>query len=253
MRLALRTRVFGKKIYWYPRLESTMKVASSLAEKGEAEGTIVIAEEQTQGEGRGGHYWFSPSEGLWFSLILRPCISASLVPRLNIMGAVGIVESIRELMPLLSPRIRWPNDAVVNKRKVSGVLCKACIEQERVNFVIMGIGINLNIEDFPAPLCFTATSLKREAGYSIPRGIFLGNLLRELEELYLLFQEDFSSILEKARLFSSLLGRQIKIDTEKASFSGWAQDLDEDGNLVLRLQSGVLRRIGPEEGYVQIK
>lgn len=253
MGLALKTRIFGKRIYWYPRSETTMKVAFSLAERGEKEGTVVIAEEQTRGEGKEGHYWFSPPGGLWLSLILRPCISARLVPRLNILGAVGVVESIRETVPLLSPQIRWPNDAVVNKKKVSGVLCKASLERDRVNFVIMGIGANLNIEDFPAPLCFTATSLKREAGYFISKGIFLANLLDKLEELYFSSQSDFSLILDRARRFSSLLGRVVEIKTEKTRLYGWAQDLDEEGNLVLRLESGVLRKIGPEEGYVQVK
>jgi len=253
MELALKTRVFGRKIYWYPRLETTMEVAFSLAKRGGEEGVVVIAEEQTRGEGRGGHYWFSPPGGLWLSLILRPCINIRLVPRLNILGAVGMVESIKEIVPLLSPQIRWPNDAVVNKKKISGVLCKANFKEGRVNFVIMGIGVNLNIEDFPVPLCFTATSLKREAGYLIPGGMFLANLLDKLEELYFFSQSDFSLILDKARRFSSLLGRLVEIKTEKARLCGWAQDLDEEGNLVLRLESGVLRKIGPEEGYVQIK
>ena len=241
---------FGRKLYWYSQIDSTMKTAYLLARKGAEEGTVVIAQEQSRGEGREGHRWFSPSGGLWFSLILRPRIASSKISRLSILGAVGIVETVEEAFPWLFPQIRWPNDALVNGKKVGGVLCKARLEQGKGDFVIMGIGVNLNIEYFPPSLCFKATSLQKETGNLVAEGPFLASLLQKLEELYFSSQEDFSQVLEKARSFSSLLGKQVRIQIKKEKLAGWAQDLDDEGNLMLRLESGVVRRISPEEGYI---
>lgn len=155
------------------------------------------------------------------------------------------------MFSLLSPRIRWPNDAIINGKKVGGVLCKARSIRKRVIFVIMGIGVNINIEEFPSPLCFTATSLKREIGHSVSNEIFQECLLEELERLYFSSQNDFSSILEEARGFSSLLGKQVGVQTREGEFLGVVQDIDEEGGLILRLESGMQKRISSEEGYIK--
>ncbi|MEA1965312.1 MAG: biotin--[acetyl-CoA-carboxylase] ligase [Candidatus Aerophobetes bacterium] len=249
-KMAMGKGLFGKKIYSYALVSSTMKIAYSLAKKGAEEGTVIVAEEQTQGRGRGNRYWFSPRGGFWFSLILRPQITLSDVTQLNILGAVGIVEVIRKDFFLLSPQIRWPNDALIRRKKVGGVLCIAKSIDKNVDFVIMGIGINLNIDEFPSPLCFTATSLKREVGHYIPREVFLSGILRELEKLYLSSREGFSLIIEKARLFSSLLGRQVKVCMGKEEFVGLAQDLDEKGELIIRLENGTYKRVDSREDFL---
>jgi len=140
------TRVFGKKVYSYSKVESTNEIAYRLAEQGAEEGTVVIAIKQTNGKGRADHYWFSPSGGLWLSLILRPLMLSSSMSQLSLLGALGITTSIKRMFPLLSPGIRWPNDAIINEKKVGGVLCRAKNEQKRVVFVIMGVGVNVNIE-----------------------------------------------------------------------------------------------------------
>jgi len=249
MSLVSGVRIFGKKIYTYAQVKSTDKIACQLAEQGAEEGTLVVAEEQIEGEGRAGHYWFSPQGGLWLSLILRPPTSFC-VSRLSILGAIGIARSVRKMFSLLSPRIRWPNDAIINGKKVGGVLCKARSIRKRVIFVIMGIGVNINIEEFPSPLCFTATSLKREIGHSVSNEIFQECLLEELERLYFSSQNDFSSILEEIRGFSSLLGKQGGVQTREGEFLGVVQDIDEEGGLILRLESGMQKRISSEEGYI---
>ncbi|MFQ6066616.1 MAG: biotin--[acetyl-CoA-carboxylase] ligase [bacterium] len=246
-------RVFGKEIYHYFCLESTNKVAYLLAKKGAEEGTVVVADEQTQGKGRGDHYWYSPQGGLWFSLILRPRMVFSEVPRLSILGAVGIAMSIDRLFPSLRVRIRWPNDVVIGDKKVAGVLVKVSAERASVQFAVMGIGVNLNIRDFPSPLSFIATSLIKETGHSTLKKRFLECALEELENLYFSSQVNARLLLEKARLFSSLLGWQVEVATTEGKFRGLAQDLDEDGGLILRLESGILKRIAPEEGYIKEK
>jgi len=242
-------KFFGKKIYSYAWVDSTMKIAYSLAEEGAKEGTVVVAEEQSQGKGRGNRYWFSPVGGLWFSIILRPQIALPNITQLNILGAIGIIEAIRKDFFLLSPQIRWPNDVLIRKKKVGGVLCRAKSMGKNVDFIIMGIGINLNIDEFPSPLCFTATSLKREIGHYIPREVFLSGILRELEKLYISSKDNFSSIIEKARLFSSLLGRQVRVRMGKKEFIGLAQDLDERGELVIRLENGTYKKIDNREDF----
>ncbi len=244
------TRVFGKRVYSYAEVESTNEIAYRFAEQGAEEGTVVVAREQSKGKGRADHYWFSPSGGLWLSLILRPLMVSSSVSQLSLLGALGITSSIKRTFPLLSPEIRWPNDAVINGKKVGGVLCRTKNEQGKVVFAIMGIGVNVNIEEFPSPLCFTATSLKRETGCYVPGDVFQHCLLEELERLYFSFLDDPSSLLEKIRLFSSLLGKQIKVKISQKDLTGLVQDIDEKGRLVLRLESGIQRRIGPEEGHI---
>ncbi len=244
------TRVFGKKVYSYTEVESTNEIAYRLAEQGAEEGTVVIAIEQTKGKGRAGHYWFSPSGGLWLSLVLRPLMVSSSISQLSLLGALGITTSIKRTFPLLSSGIRWPNDAIVNEKKVGGVLCRAKNEQGKVVFVIMGIGVNVNIEEFAPPLRFTATSLQRETGCHVPGEAFQHCLLEELERLYSSFLDDSSALLEEIRIFSSLLGKQIKVKIGQEKLAGLVQDIDEKGRLVLRLESGIQRRIGPEEGCI---
>ena len=243
--------MFSKKIYHYLCLESTNKIAYSLAKKGAEEGTVVVADEQTQGEGRGDRYWYSPQGGLWFSLILRPRMVSSEVPRLSILGATGIAMSIDRLFSSLKVRIRWPNDVVIKDKKVAGVLVKVRAERADVNFAIMGIGVNLNVREFPSPLSFMATSLIKETGHSISKKKFLEYALEELENLYFSSQVNVPLLIEKARLFSSLLGQQVEVVTTEGKFRGLAQDLDEDGGLILRLESGLHKRISPEEGYIK--
>jgi len=250
---SLRTRTFGQKIHSYSKVTSTNDVAYRLALEGGEEGEVVLAREQTRGKGRGNHYWFSPPGSLSFSLILRPQgIASSQVPGLNILGAVGIAITCGKMFPTLSPQIRWPNDTVIGKRKVGGVLCRARCREDKVIFVVMGIGVNLNIEEFPPSLLSTATSLKRELGYTVEKETFLRTLLQEVEELYIASEQDFSSILDRARLLSSLLGKQVRVQTGQGEIAGLAQDLDEEGNLILRLESGIQRKITPEEGYLRL-
>ncbi len=250
---SLRTRTFGQKIHSYSKVTSTNDVAYRLALEGGDEGEVVLAREQTRGKGRGDHYWFSPPGSLSFSLILRPQgIISSKVPGLNILGAVGIAITCGKMFPTLSSQVRWPNDTVIGNRKVGGVLCRTKCREEKVIFVVMGIGVNLNIEEFPSSLSSTATSLKKELGYTVERETFLRTLLEEVEELYIASEQDFSFVLDRARLLSSLLGKQVRVQTGQGEIAGLAQDLDEEGNLILRLESGIQRKITPEEGYLRL-
>lgn len=253
MSQTLRTRTFGQRIHRYSRVASTNDIAYKIALEGGEEGEVVVAEEQTQGKGRGNHWWFSPPGGLWFSLILRPQKTlSSQVPALNLLGALGIAITCGKLFPTLSSQIRWPNDTVIGDRKVGGVLCRGKCKKDKAIFVVMGIGVNLNIEEFPPSLSSTATSLTKESGHTVEREVFLGALLEEMEELYIISQRDFSSILEKARFLSSLLGKQVRVQMRQGEIKGLAQNLDQEGNLIVRLESGIQTRIAPEEGYLKL-
>ena len=240
------TRIFGRKIYHYLKVDSTNKIAFHLAQKGEAEGTAVVADEQSKGEGRRGSWWFSPQGGLWLSLILRPSLNFSQIPLLNILGAIAVAETVEPLLTHRSVFIYWPNDIMIDEKKVGGVMCKSSPEKGKLSFVIMGIGVNLNVKEFPPQLQKEATSLSLEEGYSISRKLFLELLLRKLEELYTCSNGNWFPILEKARTLFPLLGKPVKIQTPQEEWLGYPIDIDGKGNLIVRLESGVQRVINAE-------
>ena len=246
-------RKFGRRIYYYPCLDSTNLTARFLAHQGEKEGTVVIAGEQTNGQGRGGNRWFSPPGGLWFSLILYPNIPISSLGRINMAAAGAVAFSIQKLFPSLSTNILWPNDVLIEGKKVGGVMCRASLDGKELKFVILGLGINVNMVDFPSPLGFTATSLSKEIGRKIYLSFFLAHLLKELEQMYRLCLFDFSSLLEMIHPFLYLLGKLVTVGIDQDEISGLVQGLDEEGCLILRLESGVQRKIDLGERSIHLR
>lgn len=247
------TRIFGRKVYHYLKVDSTNKIASHLAQKGEEEGTVVIADEQNKGEGKRGSWWFSPRGGLWLSLILCPSLNFSQIPLLNILGAVGVAETIQSFLTHRPVFIYWPNDVMIGEKKVGGVMCKSSPKKGKLSFVIMGIGVNLNVREFPPQLQRKVTSLSLEEGDSISKDLFLGLLLRKLEELYICSNESWFPILEKARALFPLLGKPVKIQTLREECLGYPIDINERGNLIVRLESGVQRVIDGETSIKSVR
>lgn len=245
IRTRLTTRIMGVEIHAFRQTRSTNDLAFSLAEQGAAEGTLVIAESQKKGRGRFGRPWISPAGGLWFSLILRPYLFPSLAPRITITASLAVASAIRQITSLPA-LIRWPNDILIGERKVSGILTEMNAETEVIKFVILGIGVNLNLvsTDFPPEIRNMATSIRQELGYSLFRVDFLVNLLEKIEKYYLELKAGrFFSILQEWCRFSATLGRQVKVNTPEGPFEGHALNIDDDGALVLRLDSGFLKRI----------
>jgi len=238
----LQTKLIGKKIYSFDSLDSTMDFAYELGLKNSPEGTIVCAETQKKGRGRMGRSWASPRyKGIYFSVILRPQIMPNEAPKLTILSAVAVREAIEKISGL-NPLIKWPNDILVNDKKVAGILAEMQAETDAVKFVVIGIGINVNTDKSLLPP--KATSLKEERGEEISRIVLLQEILRLIENYYFLFQDKgFSPIAEEWKKHSAILGHHVKILYHHKTIEGEAVDLDCDGALLVRKDSGFIEKV----------
>jgi BirA family biotin operon repressor/biotin-[acetyl-CoA-carboxylase] ligase len=227
-----------QRIHYVPEIGSTMDAARELAKKGAKEGTIVIAEAQTHGRGRLSREWLSPQGGIYFTLILRPRISPAYAPRINLMTSIAVAATIRKLFGL-NAELKWPNDVLISGRKVCGILAEMDSEMDVVNFVNVGIGINVNtaVPRFKE----TATSLKAELGHEISRKELLSALLAEIDGRQTLLTE--SGLLQEYRRLSGTLGKQVRIMNLGEEVTGQAIDIDATGALVLKTRDGSLRTV----------
>ena len=237
----LKTKILGKEILSYRSLSSTNQLGFRLAEGGVGEGTLIVADEQTKGRGRMGRSWHSPPRlGLWFSLVLRPDVPPYKAPGLSICAGLALAQTIRKLTGL-DAKIKWPNDCLINDRKVGGILLELSAELDRTNFVIVGIGVNVNqlSKDFPKSLSSIATSLKMEWGKEVPRIELLISFLQRFESIYLDFKK--SGLAPQHGLikeYSSLLGKKVAVKYGKEKIEGLAEDIDENGSLVIKTPKG---------------
>jgi len=236
------SKFMGKKIYYFDAVSSTMDIATGLGMKGSPEGTIVVAETQTKGRGRIGRHWFSPKyKGIYLSLILRPDILPNSTPLLTLLCAVSICEAIKNETGL-DTQIKWPNDLLMHNKKIGGILTELNAEMDTTHFVVVGIGINVNNDK--KALIEGATSLKEQTKEEINRINLIQEILRRIEANYLYFQQKGSAqIIEKWRLNSATLGRRVKVVCQKAHLEGEAQDIDTDGGLLIRQDSGLMEKV----------
>ncbi|MDD3275137.1 MAG: biotin--[acetyl-CoA-carboxylase] ligase [Candidatus Omnitrophica bacterium] len=238
----LHTKFTGKKIYYSDYLDSTNNLAMKLGMEGAPSGTLVLAESQGKGRGRLGRHWLSPKhKGIYLSLLLRPRISPSNSPLLTLMSAVSICEAVKEAIGL-SVQIKWPNDVLVNNKKLAGILTEMSAEMDKVNFVVIGIGLNVNNDR--KSLLPQATSLREARGEELSRLDLLQGLLRRLEENYLLLEEGGArQIIDKWRGFTLTLGTRVRVAFQDKYVEGQAADIDSDGSLVIRKDSGLMQKI----------
>jgi len=232
----LKTKFFARKIHYYGKVGSTNDLGYRLAQAQAEEGTLILAEEQTKGKGRMGRFWHSPPfSGVWMSLILRPDILPSKAPGLSLCAGLALALSIKKLTGL-DAKIKWPNDCLINKKKVGGILLELEAELDRIKFVILGLGINVNQtkNDFPKKLQKNATSLKIELKRNVTRVMLLNLFLEEFEKTYLGFKKcGFSFCKNKILEFSSVLGKNVELSLGKKKLKGKAKDIDDDGALVV--------------------
>jgi BirA family biotin operon repressor/biotin-[acetyl-CoA-carboxylase] ligase len=238
----LNTKFIGKKIHYFDYLASTMDLAMQLGMEGALSGSVVLAESQTKGRGRLGRGWASPKyKGIYLSLILRPKILPSACPILTLMSAVSICEAVKEVIDL-DAQIKWPNDVLIHNKKVAGILTEMNAEVDKVNFVVIGIGLNVNNDK--KSLIAGATSLKEQQGAEINRVVLLQEILRRLENNYLLLEDEGSSeIVNKWRNFALTLGTRVKVYYQNKQIEGQATDIDSDGALLIRKDSGLIQKI----------
>ena len=239
LRRGLFTRVVGKRLLYYQELSSTMDEAARRADAGAEDGTVVVAESQTSGRGRFGRSWVSPKGNLYLSVVLRP--TREVLPQLTILSGVAVARAIRKTTRL-EPRIKWPNDVLIDGKKVAGILVESVAAGDHVCYAVVGIGINVNLDTSAvSELAGRATSLDAAAGRPVARGDVLRQLLQDLDALYLRAgqgQSPRQRIMEEWRSTLDTLGQRIRVDWLGESYQGLAEDVDETGNLLLRLDDG---------------
>lgn len=244
IRSGLNTHTIGRHIHYFEALPSTMGAATQLALDGSPEGTVVVAEMQTKGKGRLGRSWFSPRyKGIYCSLILRPGGIPSQVSLLTLLAAVSIVEAVKEQAGV-SAKIKWPNDIYLSGKKLGGILTELNAEMDRINFVIVGIGLNVNNDK--KSLTSGAISLKSflDKPEPINRVGLLQEMLRRLENNYLLFQKGHSNrVLEKGKHYSITVGTRVRVYCQTKHIEGEAVDIDSDGGLLVRRDSGIIEKV----------
>jgi BirA family transcriptional regulator, biotin operon repressor / biotin---[acetyl-CoA-carboxylase] ligase len=241
-----KTRVVGREIHVFQDTTSTNDVAARLARGGAAEGAVVFAESQSKGRGRLGRTWISPAgKGLWFTVLLRPNIPPQETTQLTVAAATALSRAVTQQTGLV-PQIKWPNDLLIRGRKLAGILTEMRAEVDQVQEVLLGIGINVNLEagDFPAPLRPTTTSLRIEMGQKINRAELAVAILRELDLDYQAVAEGrFERLVEQWEERCTTLGCQVAIRLGDRIIRGRAESLDDDGALLVRGTHGHLERI----------
>jgi BirA family biotin operon repressor/biotin-[acetyl-CoA-carboxylase] ligase len=241
-----KTRVVGRDIQVFEQTTSTNDVIERLARDGVREGVVVFAESQTKGRGRLGRKWISPArKGLWFSILLRPHLRPQETTQLTVASATALRRAIVS-QTNLAVEIKWPNDILINGKKVAGILTEMSAELDRVRHVIPGIGIDVNQDasEFPPELRKTATSLKIEHGESLSRAALAIEILQELDKDYdRVALGKFSEIADEWEEHCGTIGKDVTVQIGDRKIRGCAESLDDDGALILRTEHGRLQRI----------
>ncbi len=229
----LKTRSIGRRVVYLTSTHSTMDVARAEAEAGADHGTAVLAEEQSSGRGRFGRLWVSPSgKNIYLTLLLRPPLDA--LRSLSLVGPLAVAEAVEEIAGLAT-RIKWPNDVLVGGRKLCGVLIESELSGQEVRYSLVGIGVNVNFDiDESSEIAGIATSVKRELGRDVSREEVLAALLNRFEALY----EDRAAAFSGWRARLETLGREVTVRFREQVYEGVAEDVDADGNLILRRPDG---------------
>lgn len=239
----LKTRLFGTKIYAFDRLGSTNNFAKRLAREGAEAGTLVVAEEQTRGRGRLSSQWYSPpGTGLWLTLILPSDIERNQLGLIPILSGVSVAQTLESVG--LQAALKWPNDVLINGKKVCGILTESEFRLDKLHVLIVGIGLNVNqrAADFPEAIRHKSTSLCQEVGKTLDRVDLLVNLIQNFESNYKNLSEgEREQILTAWRQRCPFIGQNITVKNETSQLSGIFESIDENGHLHLRTLDGKLQ------------
>jgi BirA family biotin operon repressor/biotin-[acetyl-CoA-carboxylase] ligase len=238
--------VMGKKIIHFDSVDSTNTRAKELADKGEAHGTVIIGEEQTSGKGRLGRSWISPKyKGIWMSIIMRPEINPMLIAKITQVGAAAVVKAGEEMN--LDFKVKWPNDIILNDKKICGILTEMSSELNQINYVILGIGINANLdlEDFHEDLVEKASSIKMETKEAVNRKEIVGRIINNFEKLYDSFMIDGKGMdsIRTCREKSILIGREVRLIKGGETTEAKVLDLNDEGELVVEKKNGQVEKL----------
>jgi BirA family biotin operon repressor/biotin-[acetyl-CoA-carboxylase] ligase len=243
---ALETAWVGRRVIYYPAVGSTNDEAKQLAETGVPEGTLVVADYQAAGRGRLGRQWWSPpGSNLLLSLILRPTFLAPhRAQRLTMVCSLAVCDAVQQVTGLAAA-VKWPNDVLVNGQKVCGLLAELGITASRLEYVVVGMGLNVNADfsgDDVPPLMAPATSLKAELGQEVPRLMLLATLLAQVETRYERLRAGALPHTEwQSRLLP--LGREVQVTTPEGTVTGLATGVDADGALLVQQADGEIERV----------
>ncbi|MDQ0337626.1 BirA family biotin operon repressor/biotin-[acetyl-CoA-carboxylase] ligase [Caldalkalibacillus uzonensis] len=242
----LRTKWLGHDLHYFDEVESTQTIAHRLAREGAPAGTVVLADHQQAGKGRLGRTWFSPKgTGLWMSLVVRPHIPLTSVPQLTLLTAVAVLRAVKQTTSI-ALSIKWPNDLLYGGQKVAGILTELNAEADRVNYVVIGVGLNVNqeAEDFPPELSSKAISLKLAAQKPISRKDLVVAILQEWENVYNLYQQHgFGPVKTLWEAHTCSLGQRIVARTPHGQVEGVARGITDEGALLLEDGQGHVHRI----------
>lgn len=252
--MAATNKIIGNRLIILDSVSSTNEYAWQLAAEGIPEGCVVRAQVQTAGKGRLGRRWLSQNElGLWFSVILRPSISASYACLIPFFASIAVRKSIQACFQLM-PHVKWPNDLLIDYKKICGILSEARFESQHLDYIILGIGLNLHhrLNDFPPDLQKKAASLAMFAEIPQDTSFFFEHLLKNLNSFYKLIQQHkFALIIELWKSFCTDLGQTIHLNQNNKIVSGVFHDLAEDGALVLKQGEKLVRIVAGDLEYSQ--
>jgi BirA family biotin operon repressor/biotin-[acetyl-CoA-carboxylase] ligase len=250
IRASLRTRVIGRVLEVHDVVDSTNDLAMAAGERGAAEGLCILADGQAAGRGRRGRAWMSlPGLGLYVSVLLRPRLPAERVALITLAAGVAGAEAVGRVSGIPAG-VKWPNDVVLDGRKVAGILTEATTVGAEVSQVVVGIGVNCNHrrDDFPEELRDLASSIALAAGRPVERHLLASALLNALEGWYeVLCRGDVAEVVKASRAASAILGREVAVLTSGQPWHGVATDIDETGALLVRDADGVIHRLVSEE------
>ena len=231
----------GSEVLFLPEIDSTNNLAKKYTKNNAKEGLVIIAESQTGGRGRKQKFWHSPPEtGIYLSILLKPNLESEHLPFITLLAGVSAISTINEFSHQ-EANLKWPNDILINNKKICGLLCEMTQKKNNSFYVIIGIGINVNQlpGQFPDSLKKTATSLRIVNGSPVDRLTVIRSLLTTLDHEYQLFlAEGKSSVIKKWKLHTDLFGKRVAVKRGSIMITGTATNLDESGRLILRHDKG---------------
>ena len=240
----LKTKYVGRSLYHFEEIDSTNTEAKRQCTQNVIEGMVITAEEQSKGKGRLGRKWTSPKgTGIWMSVVLTPDLSPVLAPKTTIIGAAAVYNALKDMG--IDVGIKWPNDIIIQGKKVCGILTEMNAEIDKINYIILGIGINVNMEEFPEELKDKATSLKVHLNKEVSRKELTGRILNYIEYYYDLFKNTGSikEVINICRKGSVLLGKEVRVINGGKETICTAIDIDEDGELVVKHEDGTIHKV----------
>ena len=242
----LKTKWLGHSVCYEDLLPSTNNVAKSIANAGCENGLLVIAEEQGAGKGRLSRGWVSPhANGIWFSVVLKPPFLPQEASKCTLLAAVAVVKAVNKIQGV-NAAIKWPNDILLNGRKLVGILTEMNAEFGHINYVVIGTGINTHgePEDYPEDVRDIAISIADVATEPFTRVELLADILKNMEDLYeLACEQGFAPVLEEWRKYSCTLGQEVKVIAPDMTYYGTAIDIDEEGLLIVKKTDGELEKV----------